>query len=443
MKKWLALLLALVLVLGMAACSGKTDTPAASTAAASTAAASAASTPAASASAAGTSAADASASSTPAEKIDIKFYGKCVEYVSGPMMTDALEAALADKYNIESIQIDWANLDTVVRTGIASGEPCDIYNMYNSDVIASYADVALDLTPYLDADPEFKSWFTEGALASCTDADGRILCLPWETNFTVVIGNKEALEAAGVEIPDAWNYETFMAACKKIQDAGKFPFANATDLNRGAWMYRNALLSELASAGKTSADYAADSPESIAALKNVKALYDNGYMYPGEGAVTVKNDEIKAAFYQGDVLMMAEIAANAKVTADGCTDFTPIIIPWPSSGDKNSIVGSMNCFFIPKNVKNPDAAVEVLRTYLSPDIQKIHAEQGYIPANVNTTVTDPFVKEVLACASDMGVDRTWNAAEDDYSCNNLTADLVLNGGVDTVVANLKAAADAG
>ena len=43
------------------------------------------------------------------EKIPIKFYGKCIEYVSGPMMTDALEEKLADKYDIESIQIDCPN----------------------------------------------------------------------------------------------------------------------------------------------------------------------------------------------------------------------------------------------------------------------------------------------------------------------------------------------
>ena len=376
------------------------------------------------------------------EKTTIKFYGKCIEYTSGPKMTDALEAKLADTYDIESIQIDWSNLDTVIRTGIASNDPCDVYN-YSASSMVNFADMAVDLTPYLEADPEFKAYFSQAALDGCT-IDGKILCLPWESNFTVILGNKEALEEIGVEIPEAWTMEEFMAACKKIQDAGYFPFTNATDLSRASWVYRNAMLSEAASAGKA-LDYAAetlgfDSAESVQALETTKALYDNGYMYPGEGAVTVKNDEAKAAFYQGKVLMMPEIAAGAKQTADGVTDFTPVLIPWPSSAEQGAILGSMNCLFIPKNSKNIDAAVEVIKAYLAADIQKIHAEDGYIPANVNVEISDEFVTDVVAQAGTLGVEPPFSSPVFDYLNNNLTADLVLNGGVDTVISNLTAVA---
>ena len=65
------------------------------------------------------------------EKTKIKFYGECIEYTSGPKMVDALIEKLGDTYNIERIQIDWSNLDKVIRTGIASGDPCDLYNNYN------------------------------------------------------------------------------------------------------------------------------------------------------------------------------------------------------------------------------------------------------------------------------------------------------------------------
>jgi len=185
------------------------------------------------------------------------------------------------------------------------------------------------------------------------------------------------------------------------------------------------------------------SDESKQALEATKALYDNGYMYPGEGAVTVKNDEAIAAFYQGKVLMMPEIAAGAKQTASGATDFTPVLVPWPSVGDKGAILGSLNCLFIPKNSKNIDAAVEVLKTYLGPDIQKIHADQGYIPANVNVQVSDPFVQDVMAQASTLKAEPPYSSAVFDYLSNNLTGDLVLNGGVDTVLQNLKTAESAG
>lgn len=372
------------------------------------------------------------------EKVTIRFYGKCIEYTSGPKMTDALEDALKDKYNIESIQIDWTNLDAVIRTGIASNDPCDVYN-YDAPSMENFAEMAVDLTPYLEADPDFKACFTQAALDACT-IDGKIVCLPWETNFPVILGNKEALEAAGVEIPKAWTMDEFMVACEKIRATGAYPFTNATDLNRGSWLYRNAILSEAASSGKAE-EWAAgtlgfDSEESRSALEKVKALYDYDYMYPGEGAVTVKNDECKAAFYQGKVLMIPEIAAGAKQTALGVTGFTPVLVPWPSAGEIGVINGVYNCLFIPKNSKNIDAAVEVMKTFLGADIQKIHAEEGYIPANVHVEITDEFVNDVIAQAGTIGEEILATSPLHDYWANNLTADLVLNGGVDTVIANL-------
>ena len=30
-----------------------------------------------------------------------------------------------------------------------------------------------------------------------------------EVNFQTILGNKEAFDKAGVEIPESWNYETF------------------------------------------------------------------------------------------------------------------------------------------------------------------------------------------------------------------------------------------
>lgn len=380
------------------------------------------------------------------EKTKIKFYGKVVEYTSGPLMTDALEKMMADKYEIESIQVDWSNLDKVIRTGIASGDPCDLY-CYAPQNMANFADMALDLTPYLEEDPEWKAQFTDEQLAAGT-VDGKILAVPWENNFSVILANKTKLDELGITIPESWTMEEFMQTCQKIKDAGLWPFANATDLNRADWIFRNAMLSEVMTAGKYEefkngeVSYLGD--EAKRAFENTKALYDKGYMYPGEGAVTAKGDEIKAAFYQGDLLMMPEIAAGAKATANEVKDFEVVAIPWPSSNTEPAVLGGMNAFFIPKNSKNADAAVEVLKAFTSVDIQKIHADEGYIPTNNNVEITDPFVKSVV----EQG--KTVTAPEDpatpemtEYKANQLMADLILNGGVDTAAQKLEEIRTAG
>jgi len=375
----------------------------------------------------------------PVEKKNIKFYGKVVEYTSGPKMTDALIEKMKDKYNIEAIQVDWANMDKVIRTGIASGDPCDIYN-YPPSNMASFKDMAVDLTPYLDADPEWKAQFEPAALAAGT-VDGKILSIPWESNFTVVLANKKMLDDLGIQIPETWNLEEFTAVCKKIQDADLFPFANATDLGRASWMYRNAMLSTTVSSGKyedfTKGLLPLNGPEAKEALVGVKSLYDQKFMYPGEGAVTVKNDEIKAAFYQGKIAMMAEIAAGAKVTAKDA-GFEVVPVPWPSMGKEGAINGGYNGFFIPQNSKNIEDAVEVLKAFTSPEIQALHATDGYIPANKNVEITDEFVKGIVAQAATLrSPEDPAYTAMDDYRNNMLIPELMLGGGVEDVMKKLE------
>ncbi len=364
----------------------------------------------------------------------IKFYGKVIEYTSGPMMTDALEEQFRGIYNIDAIQVDWSNMDKVIRTGIASGDPCDIYNYELQKLMANFSDMAVDLKPYLEEDPEWKGQFRESDIDACTTADGRVLCLPWETNFSVILANKAKLQEIGVEIPEEWTFEEFQTVCQKIQDAGLFPFANASDLNRADWIWRNAMLSEVCTAGiydaYTRGEVPLNGEESVRALENTKALYDKGYMYPGDGAVTVKSDEVRAAFYQGKVLMMSEIAAGAKSVADEA-DFEVVAVPWPSSNTQPAILGGMNVLFIPQNCGDIDAAVEVLKAYTSKDIANIHAAQGYIPVNVQVEISDPFAKSVLDQAKALKTPEGPATAEmNEYRANQLMPDLILNGGVE-------------
>lgn len=373
-------------------------------------------------------------------KPTIKVYGKVIEYTSGPMMTDALTEKVKDKYTIEAIQVDWSNQDKVIRTGIASGEPCDIYN-YTPDNMANFADMAVDLKPYLDADPEWKAQFNQAALDTAT-IDGKILNVPWELNFPLILANKSKLDELGITIPETWTMDEFLEVCETIKGAGMYPFANATDLGRASWLYRNAMLSVVMSEGKyedyTKGQVPLNGPEAQKALEATQILYDKDYMYPGEGAVTAKNDEIKAAFYQGEVLMMPEIAAGAKNTSKDA-DFEVITVPWPSAGDVPAINGVYNGFFIPKNSSNIDAAVEVLKVLTSEDIQKIHADEGYLPANVNVEVTDPFVKTVLAGSKYIQNPEDPTTVEmNDYKANSMMADLILGGGIESVKANLEA-----
>src|SRR5262245_59494834 len=130
------------LVLLLAACGGAAPSGGAATTGSTTAPAAA--QPTAAPAAAQPTAAPAAA----AEKTKIRFYGQIDEFASTPEMVAALKDHFKNKYDIEMIKVDFGNLDTIIKTGILSGDPADIY-FYWPGALRSYidADQVLDMTP--------------------------------------------------------------------------------------------------------------------------------------------------------------------------------------------------------------------------------------------------------------------------------------------------------
>ncbi|NMO97677.1 ABC transporter substrate-binding protein [Paenibacillus lemnae] len=335
----------------------------------------------------------------PAQKSDINFYGKIVEFTSGEPMVAALQDKLKDKYNINGIQVDWANLEKVVKTGIASGKPADVYQFWPQQMTTFVENnQALDLTPYLEANDGEWLKTLNPALMEIGKYDGKYYNVPLSSNFSVMYINKNIFADAGIEVPDQWTWEEFMAAGKQIQEkTGVHPFAIGKDLQ--AWLYRNGLLSLAKTEDKledlAAGNIPANDPIYVKPLQNIKQIYDEKMWYPGEGAISTSRDEAQAAFYQGKAAMLGEVATNATSIVEGAGNFEVAVVLWPSMGTENAFLGGADGLFIPANVKNPDASVEVLKTYLSEDIQKIHAAEGYATANLNVEVSDPVITNVM------------------------------------------------
>jgi len=360
------------------------------------------------------SSASPSQQASPAGKKNIKFYGKIVEYTSGEKMVSALQEQLKDKYNIEGIQVDWANLEKIIKTGIASSTPADIYEFWPQNM-KTFADAnqALDLTPYLEADDgAWKKTFNP-TLLELGKFDGKYIAVPLGSNFSVIYVNNEIFEQAGVPVPTAWTWDEFLTASKAIKEkTGVFPFAIGKEKDIQPWLARNGILSLGKSEGKlddlASGQVPGTDPIFSKVLNNIKALYDNQYWYPGKGALTVSRDEAKSAFYQGKAAMLAEVSANAGAIIADAKDFTVSVASWPSMGAENAVLGGADGLFIPANVADKDAAVEVLKTYLSEEIQKIHADEGYAAANVNVKVSDPVIQRIMELSSDVQAKEFYN-----------------------------------
>lgn len=209
-KRILALLLAVVMVLGLAACSKPSTQPADSNA----------STP----------------TPEPQKEITINFPSIWV----GKDSKATIMGELITKFNEENagkIKVvveeigDYQAYRDKMRTNITTGNVPDIFTFDNASETQLFfrSDKLMDLTAHLN--DGWKNNFIESAIKG-VEFDGKIVTLPFEFGVTPVWYNTRLLEKAKVtELPKT--YTEFFAMCDKLKAAGIAPMSQMTGEN--AW----------------------------------------------------------------------------------------------------------------------------------------------------------------------------------------------------------------
>ena len=373
-----------------------------------------------------------SVSEQPAKQTSVNFYGKIVEYSSGEPMVQKMQELLPE-LKITATQVDWANLLTVLKTAITAGNPPDVA-VYWPNQIKPFVDAnqAMDLTPYLEADNgAWKDSFVPSLLEQGKH-NGKYYAVPIDANFSMLYVNADLFEKAGVEVPQSWTWDEFIAASKQLKDkAGVFSISIASELND--WFFRNGMLSLAASENKVE-DVASGKIEATndifkTPLVKTKEFYDAGYWYPGAGALTTSRDEAKAAFMQGKVAMLGEVSALFGAITGEAT-FNVVGVEWPHIGDVDLFNGATDGLFIPINAPHPEEAVKMLKTFTGEQVQQIHADAGFITTNKNVSSSDPNVAKIAEFGKNSSSVEFANLSSKikDYTLNQLTAEYIMGSG---------------
>ncbi len=361
-----------------------------------------------------------------AEKTAMKFYGLILEYPFSQGQVDRMAEKLADKYDIEQIPVDWGNLDTVIRTGIASGSPCDVY-CYWPQAMATFVDAgqALDLTPYLEANGgEWKNSFVPAQLDTGL-FDGKYYAVPLDGLYQMAMINTQIFKDAGVEVKETWTWDEFKDACEKIKAIGKHPFALG---NQGLdWVWKNVLASRFISEGRydqfLSYDIAKDDEALSYLLDLFKELNDKGYWYPGQGGVNIQRDEARASFVKGDTAILFEMSSLFAGIQAEC-DFEIAPVCWPRAGEVTVNMGGTDGYFIPANVKNPDAAVELLKVLLDKESMAMMVPDA-MPAGAGIEISDPTLSKLVELSQYMQSTSPANPELTTFLKTSFVADYVL------------------
>ncbi len=212
MKKLVALLLAALMVFGMAACAANAETAADDK--------STAETPAAEAPVAEEIAADG-------DKIVIHYWAQWTENeAQAEVYKDAIARFEAANPNC-TVEVNWAGRDVreILRASLDSGNEIDIVDSGFDQIVNLLGEEYLtDLTPYM-AGSDFEKSLSAGmvAFAKSFASDGESwYYIPSQPFVGTIYYNKAIFEEAGIDtMPTTW--DEFMDVCQKIKDAGYDP----------------------------------------------------------------------------------------------------------------------------------------------------------------------------------------------------------------------------
>jgi len=323
-----------------------------------------------------------------------------------PYFDDLAARFMEENPDIEvTVQVvDWNNIDQVVTTRIATGEPPDIANLnyfaaFAADDLLYTADQIVDEATLADLIQGFRD---------NSKYDGVEYAVPDLASDRLFFYNKAILDAAGVEPPTTWS--EVKAVCQAILDTqpGIVPLA----LPMGP---EEAQAEFLIWAGGNGGQYfdgenwVVNSAENLEALEFLQELVDMGCTQPNPGSFD-RTSGAFALFAQGVVGMLnGAIFLPGELENTYQSDVDWGVTPFPAADGKESItLGVQDYFFGFKNEdgSNQEAIQKFLSFLFIPENYAafLEAAGGFLPATVSAGETmsdDPFLApfiEVLPSA---------------------------------------------
>lgn len=264
---------------------------------------------------------------------------------------------------------------------------------YNLLDLALASDSLVDLTPYIEADPEWKAMYNDKAL-EVNSRDGKIYASSSEGNTIGFFYNKELFEKAGIAGP-AKTWDEFFAQLETLKNAGITPLS--MDTADSAWVTSLWLGAMIATSGPEGEafmgqmmpmDY--NKPEVIAALGKIQEMFKN---YTTLDAVGGKYENAANAFLSGQTAMIANGPwmigdfSDTTKAPEGFADKVGVAIYPGNFAYDEPIQG-----YLVTKQSDPalvEAAVEMVKFFTGKHAQTIALEkQGMLPASTEVEITE-------------------------------------------------------
>ena len=293
------------------------------------------------------------------------------------------------KFNIISAQ----NQEYKEKIKIVAGseDTPDIFFSWVGDFTERFIreDLILDLTPYLEADPEWKDSFIESQLEQYVNADGMQYGIPFRLDCKLFFYNKAIFDEHNLTVPTTW--DEFINVCETLKAAGITPISFGNQEPWSASHYIGTLNQICVPDEVREKDYNPKTGE-FTDPGYVEALqyYQQILQYTNDNPNGVKPDMGRtnfimeqSAMYYAELIEIPYIKADNAEMEFGMFNFPKIE---GAKGNQDILTGVPEGFVVSSKTKYPDECVEFLKWFLGKEVgTQMCQEIGWFNAAKGTT----------------------------------------------------------
>jgi raffinose/stachyose/melibiose transport system substrate-binding protein len=259
---------------------------------------------------------------------------------------------------------------TKMNADIAAKTPADLCLFYSGADTKIIADSGLfvDLTEYLEADPEWKGNFNWSAVES-QKYEGVQYCIPFLGYYEGLFYNKALFDQYGLEEPTSW--DNILACMETFNANGIVPIA--TSLAKPSYLIEEFILAY--GGEEDHKNYFSDSW--APALDAVKTLYDMK-AFPAD-AMSISDDDVRMMVKDGKAAMMlnGSWCVSALEENPDMRIITMPTLPEGKGGESCVLAGFGSGWSITKEaMERSDETLKFLKWLTSPEIMTRFIEYG-------------------------------------------------------------------
>ncbi len=317
------------------------------------------------------------------EPVKLTMWGGVPEEAGPKAAVDAWNAANPD-IQVEYVRFvndDAGNLK--LDTALVSGMNADLYVNYSKDTLGKRMSggLALDLSDY---EAEYNITDIMGPYAKDWQFDGKYYGLPTNKSMSFIWLNKDALDAAGLDVPALdWTLEDLAEYAKALKTDSRWGYAHFDQMY--TFNFEGVMQNKLAVDGKS----AFDQPAVRSSLETYHKMMHEDKSIPTYGEQVATKLPVDATFLKGNTAMMGAgswIFRNASNMTDFPRDFKIAFatVPRPTADTEDYAVyaGLGDVVSINTNSMHKDESWKFLKWYADEGIMYL-APGGRIPSSKN------------------------------------------------------------